>query len=213
MRRYFKMKSRVYAFAKCFTFLVAITYFGWNLNTIATTSISVNIVPSIAIPVSNISSSFASFKKFVSKTIETARLVVMQESANAFNVVNMTHLSSGSQNIFMIETNETMDKVSGRVLCALESAARHNPGSKVYLVLSDKVSIHAIPDWLTKQRNLYFVKVSFDELMKDTPCESFWQRNPFQLSKHKLVHKADLVRVVLVYKYGGAYMDTGTVLC
>ena len=118
-------------------------------------------------------------------------------------------LQIGNKDIFMIETNDRKGTVRGRVLCALESAARHNPTRNVFLLLSTTSKVKNTTGLIPNLKNFHVIRTDFDQIMKDTPCEAFWQSAPYEESMYEVVHKSDILKSSIIYKYGGTYMDTG----
>ena len=116
-------------------------------------------------------------------------------------------LPSIIQAIFFIQTNDQKLGFPELDLCAFESAARVNKNYDVIVVASMKSRIQSTPRYLKCLKNLHFAKIDFDSLFLDSPVASLWKNNAIQTSPHAKTHTSDLLRVILLYNYGGAYFD------
>ena len=118
-------------------------------------------------------------------------------------------LNNISNIIFFIETNENREVFSTKQLCAIESAAAHNPKYQVivYSIRSefdDSAFLYTFP-------NVKLVKLILLELFDDTPLFEWWISGVVFKSSFYLVHISDAIRLVLLYKYGGFYSDLDTI--
>ena len=115
------------------------------------------------------------------------------------------------EKIFFVETNPDLEVIPGRTVCSLESAHRHNPDKVIYLVLDAETRVRegqfADFGFIPK---LKVVKVSFGLIVRKTPVEAAWQ-HLVEKKGYFLHHVSDALRLALIYKYGGVYVDTDTV--
>ena len=118
--------------------------------------------------------------------------------------------------IFFLET-------SGRVfhtpkeLCAVESAARHNPGRTVVMGTSSSyllnTPVHVAV--ASRHKNVHFVRFNFSSLALKTPLKNWLvdrADHPLRKSRTGVEHLSDIMRVVVVYVFGGIYMDTDMIV-
>ncbi|KAJ9587821.1 hypothetical protein L9F63_018745, partial [Diploptera punctata] len=122
----------------------------------------------------------------------------------------------GRNNIMFVETsclvkkaNATRKVMSLRQTCSIESAARMNPDADVYLLHSCPIEFN--PDepvtQLLKYTNIKFWSFSLHTLMSGTPLQAWDYNAALGGSQWPLEHSSDVVRFVLLWKYGGIYMD------
>merc|ERR1719471_146479 len=57
-----------------------------------------------------------------------------------------------------------------------------------------------------------FYHIDLLQIAQDTPLEGFFQSGKLEKSMNKYVHTADVLRVLLVYKFGGFYFDSDFVI-
>lgn len=48
--------------------------------------------------------------------------------------------------------------------------------------------------------------------MKDTPAEKFYQSGELFTSKYLIEHMSDFLRYIVLYKFGGIYLDTDVIV-
>jgi len=173
-----------------------------------------HIIPLILkfIIVSYITISIFNFTKNIPN--ETKEFLLNREFqySNDSNYELLTNLALSSEyNIFFIETNYNRSEFSTKQLCAIESAARTNPKSKVF-VFSVKAQFSKDNlDLIENYLNLFLVKFDPLELFRDTPLLVWWKKGEVLKSPHITVHLSDAARYALLYKYGGFYSDLDTI--
>ena len=117
-------------------------------------------------------------------------------------------ITNGDDNIFFIETRDNIDSIPGRTICALESAQRHNPKSKIFFIMDHKTNFNPNNNReLNRIKNLNIVISDFNDIVKDTAIEKTWY-NMTKKEGYFLHNISDVLRLVLLYKFGGTYMDT-----
>lgn len=100
-----------------------------------------------------------------------------------------------------------------RQRCAIESAALMNPNRDVYVlflspvgfVLSDADS--PVIAALKSYPNVHFRNLDIYQLSKNTPAEGWIKKDRIFLSENFLFHMSYYIRLVIIYKFGGAYFD------
>jgi lactosylceramide 4-alpha-galactosyltransferase len=124
-------------------------------------------------------------------------------------------LSNTSYNIYFLETNENASRFSYRQLCAIESAAKHNPNAIVQ-TYSLKAKLQD-PHLFDKYLNIKFDRINIDDYLYNTPLHNLtnflrshksWKATN---SYYHMAHVADALRLATVYKYGGFYSDLDTI--
>ena len=92
--------------------------------------------------------------------------------------------------------------MSFRQLCSIESAAFNNPNSNVYLYSLNTFYKNKLFDAYKNIKNVQLVP---ETLIKDTVLEEFWKNKRDRLlnSPYSVQHLSDLLRVVILWKYGG----------
>lgn len=120
------------------------------------------------------------------------------------------HYNQNKYNIFFIETNTQRNEFDPRQLCAIESAAYNNPKAIVY-VYSIRAKINE--SLLQAYSNIKHVILSFENVFKNTVFEDWFKTNNKRLfnSPFFYEHASDLLRIVLLWKYGGYYSDLDTI--
>jgi hypothetical protein len=127
--------------------------------------------------------------------------------------LNMDDADVGQKNIFFVETDDSLRFFRSRHLCAFEAAAAHNPDSVVHVVIGAGSNITAYPAYLKKlHNNLRFVRADFDRLMEGTPVVDLWQSKVVAQSWCYTRHASHIIRLVLLHKFGGTYLDTDVVV-
>ena len=111
-----------------------------------------------------------------------------------------------SNPLYFIET-ANHDFLTPRQVCTIESTVR-NSGRSPVLLLSSKildVTKNNATCQLIKNFNITILHYDFSELSKDTPLNGLV--NELKLSKNFVEHYSDMIRQVMIYKYGGIYLD------
>lgn len=110
---------------------------------------------------------------------------------------------NGQFNIFFVETSMENEYFSPKQLCAIESAAFHNPNSNV-IVYSLKAEVKDA-NFLSKYKNLYWRKFVPKEIFEDTPLMNWWLSGQLFKSVFMTAHLSDAARLALLWKFGGFY--------
>ncbi|XP_075539704.1 lactosylceramide 4-alpha-galactosyltransferase-like [Dermacentor variabilis] len=132
----------------------------------------------------------------------------------ARNVKGARHKSR----VLFLETGHAFD-VTGRFSCAIESAARHHPGWTVN-VLAAIDTPNSTDVWLDgpfkrmlgRFPNVVFDSVQVADMVRGTPLES-WSVLDFRKGGADVSeHLSNALRLALLYKRGGVYLDKDTVV-
>lgn len=101
-----------------------------------------------------------------------------------------------------------------RYACSIETAAKANPNRNIFVVYASPVGLprHAenwstTIKWLKTYPNIYFRNVQPNQLCTSTPLEDWIETSELFNSIARYEHTSDIMRALLVYKFGGTYMD------
>lgn len=113
---------------------------------------------------------------------------------------------------FFIETADH-ERLNARQACAAESAALHHPNNIVNFLMTGEPDVKSTYiDVLRNISNIRIVHVNPEDVFKGTPLES-WYQSPARLqSPYVVAHLSDAMRLVLLWRYGGFYLDTDVVV-
>ncbi len=131
------------------------------------------------------------------------------------------HKREKGQHIFFLETSGR-PCLTARQACGVESAARANPNATITLyvekTLVNDVSVSdrglncGITSLLQQMGNVKILREDLLENLKDTPLWKLYQKGLFNKSTSPLVHRSDAVRVALLWKKGGLYLDLDVIV-
>lgn len=149
-------------------------------------------------------------------TIQTFRKL----NADKFeNILNAKVRPENGQNVFFIDTRETTENVTltARQACAVESAALSNPDLKVFFLYASRerslnLTITSEVDAILSYPNVFINYLNMQELSIKSPMESFFRTQRLAKSAFKVEHTSDVLRLLLLWKYGGTYLDTDMIV-
>ena len=119
----------------------------------------------------------------------------------------------GGNNIFFFENSCILGQPNAsltfRETCVIESAAKMNPQAQIYLLHSCPIEfIDNEPVYqLLEYFNVKFWRLNVEELISETPWGKWDYTEVFQNEDWSLEHWSDLMRFLLLWKYGGLYMQ------
>jgi hypothetical protein len=148
------------------------------------------------------------FKRDVFRKVD--QLLIQTEDKEIIRRLQEHDAQNHSTSIYFLETNPYRDQFDLRQICAIESAAYTNPDSNVYVFsLNAKLQM----ELLYPYKNIKYVKINIEEIVKDTVVEEFWKKvkNKFFEGQYAVAHLSDLLRLVILWKYGGYYTDLDTI--
>lgn len=123
---------------------------------------------------------------------------------------------TGRQNIFFIESSQPKDRVlrlNLRQACSIESAARQNPDSNIFLYVVEADGYLPIPQekrmWekLESFKNIHIKVIDAKQFTKDSPLQELFQKGLNSPPEYIKYHRSDLLRYTLLWKYPGTYLD------
>jgi lactosylceramide 4-alpha-galactosyltransferase len=123
------------------------------------------------------------------------------------------------ENIFFVDTNESTENVtiSFRQACAIESAALANVEPKIFLIFTSEkrfknLEITENLKYLLSLPNLNINFVDLKSFSVGTPMENFIVSGALEKSKFRQSHTSDIMRMLLLWKFGGTYLDTDMIV-
>lgn len=133
------------------------------------------------------------------------------ENLSSGNVYLNTILNytNDKTNVFFIESNYSKSLFDFKQECAIESAARHNPSASIY-VITVKANANNKQIYQVHQ-NIHILKINITRLLHKTILHNWWYRSKYSQSDFKVVHLSDALRIFLLFKLGGIYMDLDTI--
>ncbi|XP_075227809.1 lactosylceramide 4-alpha-galactosyltransferase-like [Lycorma delicatula] len=140
-------------------------------------------------------------------------------------VIKQKHVKQSRRNIFFVESSCGTTKLrrihsteeglvlNARQSCAIESTARTNRKYNIFLFHTCEIdnafyelSSNYVRE-LFNYPNVYLVKVNMNRLFNATPLQDMWNNKAFEESSYPLEHISDAMRLLILWKYGGTYLD------
>lgn len=126
---------------------------------------------------------------------------------------------SHSKNVFLVDAEVDTDhvKFTPRLACAIESAARANLGKKVILMYASLERLQALKyspliDALLSYQNVFFDSTNVKKLSIGSPMEELFKDEKLNSSKYHLEHLTDAMKLLVLWKYGGTYIDADIIV-
>lgn len=124
--------------------------------------------------------------------------------------------------IFFVDTTRMKKPWKERQLtlrqaCAIESAALANPDNKIFIILVSPLHLNAVElteelKVLVSYPNVYPMSLNLVQFSIDTPLEHFFANGSIYDSIFIKSHTSDALRLLLLWKYGGTYIDTDMIV-
>lgn len=135
---------------------------------------------------------------------------------------NQPNNNRSSRQIFFLDTS-TPDggilKLGARESCSIESAAKYHPNHIIYVLVTGETKIdhnNASSKYykILKENFKNVLFRSFDPINFTiaTPVEDFFRSGKHRNSMFYETHLADILRLVVLWKYGGLYFDLDVVV-
>jgi hypothetical protein len=113
----------------------------------------------------------------------------------------------------MIYFIEISDVIKPRSLCSVESAARHNPQADIILLINSASLQTDELDFLKcRYRNFKVLRLNPARLFQGTEFEEFYNSGKLESSKHLVHHTSDILRTMVIWRFGGIYMDSDVIM-
>lgn len=102
---------------------------------------------------------------------------------------------------------------ANRKACAVEAAAKHNRDAHIFVLFTSPRIFQDTPIFTTLQShpNVFLRNVNLWTLAKNTPAEQWLANGKLFGSRYLGAHTSDLVRLLILAKYGGKWLDLGMV--
>lgn len=113
-----------------------------------------------------------------------------------------------NQPIYFISSNIKDAEISLRAACAIESASLHNPYSEITLLTLHEPDNRTTTQLLHLIPNVHLKQMNIAEILSDTPLYDWYLQGDYTESLFKLTHMSDALRLAILWKFGGIYMDT-----
>ncbi|XP_075527357.1 lactosylceramide 4-alpha-galactosyltransferase-like [Dermacentor variabilis] len=119
--------------------------------------------------------------------------------------------SSSKRDIWLLETSGNAT-LNARQACSIESAAIHNPEFTVRLLSTGNMGDGGCPYYsvLLDLPNFIWAQVNVKAELAGTPLEKLLVN--VSKSPYAVMHLSDFLRYVLLWKRGGVYLDTDTIV-
>lgn len=135
------------------------------------------------------------------------------------NILSAKVQPKNGENIFFIDSGESSIEfmLEARIACAIESAALTNPQSNVFFLFSSLKRLNALKsspelDAILSYQNVFVNYLEIHEISAGSPMEKFINSDKLTKSKFKAVHTSDVLRLLLLWKFGGTYLDTDMIV-
>ncbi|XP_043248329.1 lactosylceramide 4-alpha-galactosyltransferase-like [Colletes gigas] len=106
--------------------------------------------------------------------------------------------------------------LNARQACAVESAAKMNPNTNVYLLFISSARIsnqsREIFNHLKSYSNVKIRYILPEVYVKNTPLELWYKSGILRKSRWPTSHMSDMLRYLTLWKYGGIYLDLDVVV-
>lgn len=123
------------------------------------------------------------------------------------------------ENVFFIDTMEKSVDVTlkARQACAIESAALMNPHLKIFVLFASHERVKNLQmtpelEAVLSYENVLINYLDIEEFAKGSPMNDFIESKKLSTSKYKVEHTSDVLRLLILWKYGGTYLDTDMIV-
>lgn len=141
------------------------------------------------------------------------------ESPGWKNVLDAKVQPKNGKNIFLIDSSESTSNVilTARQACAIESAAFTNPHLRIFFVYASAERLQALQttpelESILSYENVFIRFLNATQLSLGSPMEHFIQSDKLATSNYKLEQTSDALRLLVLWKFGGIYVDTDMIV-
>ena len=101
-----------------------------------------------------------------------------------------------------MDKNKTLGTLNSRQVCSIESTARMNPDTKVYLLFVDVEDLEPSPfiDALRQFKNIEIAGIDLKSFGDGTPFEDFTREEKVSNSSYPVTHASDFLRLLVLWK-------------
>lgn len=125
-----------------------------------------------------------------------------------------------NQNIFFTETGYSTDNViiDTRSACGVESAAVTNPDKRISVIFPcferfENLQSTPVLEALRSYPNVHIFYMNMTQLAMGSPMEEYIRKGDWlEGSRFKPTHTSDVLRLLLLWKYSGTYLDMDMVV-
>ncbi|XP_054271817.1 lactosylceramide 4-alpha-galactosyltransferase-like [Macrosteles quadrilineatus] len=151
----------------------------------------------------------------------------LRSVTNKTMFVDVKDIKQSVRNIFFTETTcgaEALKKsfsdtrkliLKPRQVCAIESTALTNPEHYIYILYTCPLDgLIYFPDYaksIVTLPNIFIVQLNLTEFFNNTPVQDLYKSRTMETSSHPKEHFSDLLRYIVLWKFGGTYLDLDVV--
>ena len=83
---------------------------------------------------------------------------------------------------------------------------------QIMIMTSIDSRLQSVPDYLVRHyKNIVLVRIDFANLVNNTPLADIFQKSSQSHIKYLLHNISDIIRVVLLWQFGGTYLDSDVI--
>ena len=83
---------------------------------------------------------------------------------------------------------------------------------QIMIMTSIDSRLQSLPDYLVRHyQNIVLVRIDFANLVNNTPLADIFQKSSQSHIKYLLHNISDIIRVVLLWQFGGTYLDSDVI--
>ncbi|GBN08449.1 Lactosylceramide 4-alpha-galactosyltransferase [Araneus ventricosus] len=116
--------------------------------------------------------------------------------------------------IFFLETSDS-PRIKARASCAIDSAAQHHPDRQVRVLFTSPTALDLtdpFTKYLTQLDNVRLLRINMSVVVEGTPLSHWYKKGIWKSSPYRITHVSDALRLGVIWKYGGLYLDTDVVV-
>ncbi|CAG0902009.1 unnamed protein product, partial [Cyprideis torosa] len=114
--------------------------------------------------------------------------------------------------IFLVETRGR-ESLTTRIACAVESAAKYHPNSKIFLLMTSEFLVLDPSSLSVLQiKNVNVAYLNLKDFFEGTALDSWFHSKERRSSPHVVSHTSDAIRFALLYEFGGTFLDTDVIV-
>lgn len=147
-------------------------------------------------------------------------LIYKKVSSDRFENLLKARVQPGQdKNVFFIETGSETENVTlnPRQACAIESAAMINPHLEVFVLYASRERLNSLEisstvEAILSYPNVHVNYIDKEELAAGSPLEDLVCSKKLLRSNYRTEHTSDVLRLLVLWKYGGTYLDTDMIV-
>jgi lactosylceramide 4-alpha-galactosyltransferase len=135
------------------------------------------------------------------------------------DILSSNFQPENGKNVFFVESGNSEGNVTLKIrqACSIESAALVNPHLKIFVLFTSHQRLQNLTktpevEAILSYPNVYFNSIDVDKFSIGTPFEEFFARKVLKTSAFKVVHESDVVRIMVLWRFGGSYIDTDIIV-